>query len=249
LSQDIYRHLTEMCANRAGWESKAALRKVYACYYMAIADSLAPEINLPTLEIGSGLGIIKQFIPHCVTSDIFPNEWLDRVESAYNVEAADASVGNLIMFDVFHHLQYPGTALRECWRILCPGGRLLILDPDMGLLARFIYGLFHHEPLGFKSVIRWFVPDYVNLRDLPYYAAQANAYRIFVRGKAAQLRSDWDLLSIRRFSGFRYLASGGFSGPNLCIWPLGPFLAALDKLGDHFPEICSARLLIALQKK
>jgi hypothetical protein len=47
-------------------------------------------------------------IPECVTTDIFPNPWLDRVENAYALNFADASVGNLILFDVFHHLEFPG---------------------------------------------------------------------------------------------------------------------------------------------
>ena len=60
---------------------------------------------------------------------------------------ADESVANLILFDVWHHLEYPGTALAEFQRVLAKGGRLVIFDPAMGLLGRAVYGLCHHEPL------------------------------------------------------------------------------------------------------
>ena len=70
----------------------------------------------------------------------------------------DGSVANLILFDVWHHLEYPAAALAEFHRVLVPQGRLIIFDPAMGLLGRIVYGLFHHEPLGLKDKIQWRTP-------------------------------------------------------------------------------------------
>jgi SAM-dependent methyltransferase len=246
---NVSQHLREMLCNRAGWERKPLLRDCYAEYYQEIKSYLLPETFGPTLELGSGLGLVKEYIPHCQTSDIFPNEWLDRVENAYEVNSLDKSFGNLLLFDVFHHLQYPGSAMDEFLRLLPRGGRLLIFDPDMGLLARLIYGIFHHEPLGLRQSITWLAPDAVDKRALPYYAAQGNAHRVFVEENPGHWRSDWELVSLRRFSGLRYLSSGGFSGPNLCPRLLEPALSSLDALGNRLPSIFSARLLIVLQKK
>jgi len=57
------------------------------------------------------MGSIKEVIPDCVTTDLFPNPWLDRQENAYHLGFADGSVSNLILFDVWHHLRYPDQPL------------------------------------------------------------------------------------------------------------------------------------------
>ena len=92
------------------------------------------------------MGRIKDVIPQCVTTDLFPNPWLDRQENCYQLSFADGSVSHLILFDVWHHLRYPGTALREFHRVLAPGGRLILFEPAASWVGRLVYHFFHHEP-------------------------------------------------------------------------------------------------------
>jgi len=40
---------------------------------------------------------------------------------------------------VFHHLEFPGTALAEFARVLRPGGRVVIFEPGLGVLGGFAY--------------------------------------------------------------------------------------------------------------
>jgi ubiquinone/menaquinone biosynthesis C-methylase UbiE len=67
----------------------------------------------------------------------------------------DSSVFNLILLDVFHHLTYPGTALKEFHRVLRVNGRVTILEPAMSLLGKLVYGLFHYQPLGLLKPVSW----------------------------------------------------------------------------------------------
>ena len=98
------------------------LREIYHDFYQRIADArIDPALPGPAVELGSGMGRIKDVIPQCVTTDLFPNAWLDRRENCYQLSFADASVSHLILFDVWHHLRYLGTALREFHRVLVPG--------------------------------------------------------------------------------------------------------------------------------
>jgi SAM-dependent methyltransferase len=96
---------------------------------------LANLDNGEIIELGSGIGNIQEVIPRCVKTDLFPNPWIDRVENEFQLSCADATVSDLILFDVFHHLRYPGTALQEFRRVLKPGDRVPIFDPYMSMFA------------------------------------------------------------------------------------------------------------------
>ena len=112
-SLPIGQHDVEIQANRRAWQSKAQLRAVYRGFHELIASRLDRSVPGLVVELGSGMGSIKEVIPDCVTTDLFPNPWLDRQENAYRLSFAAGSVSNLILFDVWHHLRYPGTALAE----------------------------------------------------------------------------------------------------------------------------------------
>ena len=135
MSLSLEQHNIEILQNRELWEKKALLRKVYSEFYSEITRRVNPACPGVTVELGSGMGNIKQHIPQCITTDIFPNPWLDGVESAYHLSFDHGEVGHLILFDVWHHLRYPGTALKEFARVLTPEGRIILFEPAMGLIG------------------------------------------------------------------------------------------------------------------
>jgi SAM-dependent methyltransferase len=245
---DLEQHNIEIFENRELWEKKPLLRRVYAQFYREIARRLNPDLPGLIVELGSGMGNIKEHCPQCITSDIFPNPWLDRVENAYHLSFGDGELSHLILFDVWHHLRYPGMALQEFSRVLAPGGRIIVFDPAMGLIGRFVFGHFHHEPLGLEEKIEWNAPDGFSGREPEYYAAQGNASRVF--GSAAfneQLRM-WRIAEVKYFSGLAYVASGGFRGPQLYPERLWPFLNLIDSALSRIPKIAS-RMLVVLERK
>jgi SAM-dependent methyltransferase len=246
----IQQHNIEIHENRKAWESKPVLREVYADLYKLIAAQLAPaQGDTRNLELGSGMGNVKAFVPDCITSDIFTNPWLDRTENAYALSFADESLANLILFDVWHHLQYPANALAEAARVLRSGGRLLVMDPAMSLAGRFVYGLFHHEPLAFGVS---FDPRPVPLPDvhgLPYFAAQSSATRLLVRREMPEMLQGWRMVSVTPVTSFAYLASGGFRGRQLYPDGFLPAMRLVDRVLGVFPSLFAARFLIVLEKK
>jgi hypothetical protein len=240
-------HLIELRSNREAWLRRRLLRVVYARFYELIRENLAP-ISGPVVELGSGIGAIKEFIPECVTTDIFYNPWLDRRENAYCLNFANESVANLILLDVFHHLKYPGTALKEFQRILCDKGRVIILEPAMGFLGKFVYGLFHHEPLGLRQPITWFAADGFDPESADYFAAQGNASRVFLGNEFKEELRSWNLIKLKQLSDIAYIASGGFSKPQLYPLELLPLIRRLEKVLTPFPRLSSTRLLVVLEK-
>lgn len=247
--ENIERHAQEIALNRRYWDTKPLLRSCYHSFYRALKSGCNQNTGLPTLELGSGIGAIKEVIPECITSDIFDHSWLDRRESAYSAGFPDASLGNVILFDVFHHLEFPGTALAEMARVVTPGGRLLIFEPDMSLLGRVVYGIFHPEPLGFGKVITWSAPDRNRAESGGYYAAQGNATRIFRHKEFDAWETNWKMLEMQRIVSLRYFGSGGFAGPQLLPSIFEIPLKALEKALTLIPSLFSARLLLILERK
>jgi hypothetical protein len=247
-SMSIEQHLIEMRSNQAAWRKRPLLRSVYGHFYELIRQALNP-IPGPIVELGSGIGAVKESIPACITTDIFPNPWLDQQENAYALTFADSSVANLILLDVFHHLIYPGTALQEFHRVLCVHGRVVILEPAMSLLGKLIYGLFHHEPLGLRKPISWFAPDGFDSKETGYYAAQANASKVFLGKQFEGALSSWEIAILQSFPDIAYVASGGFSKPQFYPSSLLPVIRTFEKVLALWPNLFATRLLIVLEKK
>lgn len=248
MDSTLEQHKREIDENREHWRRKPLLRRVYAQFYRDIAAQIEPDQAGLIVELGSGMGNVKEHIPNCITTDVFPNPWLDRVENAYGLTFADQSISHLILFDVWHHLRYPGAALSEFSRVLVPRGRIVIFDHAMGFLGKYVVGAFHHEPLGLNNHIEWVPPADFRPAEAGYYAAQGNASRIFSGEKFKPLLNQWEIKEIKYYSALAYLGTGGFRGPQLYPEPFFPFFNSLDAVLSKFPSL-SSRMLVVLDKK
>jgi SAM-dependent methyltransferase len=248
MESSFEQHQREIEENREHWRRKPLLQRIYAQFYTDIAarcDSEKPGI---IVELGSGMGNVKEHIPGCITTDAFPNPWLDRVENAYALTFADLTVSNLILFDVWHHLRYPGEALREFARVLVKGGKVLIFDHAMGVLGRYVVGAVHHEPLGLEHEIEWRAGADFRPESAGYYAAQGNASRIFTEGKFREHLGGWSIDEIKYYSGVGYIGSGGFRGPQVYPTSWLPLFNSIDSFLSGFPALAS-RMLVVLSKE
>lgn len=242
------KHNIEIQKNLKYWESKPILKKIYQKFYKLIFNHLQNNIQGKVVEIGSGLGNLKMVVPDCISTDIFFNPWIDQVENAYKMSFSDNSVSNLILFDVWYHLEFPGNALREFNRVLVPEGRVIIFDPAMSILGFIVYGFFHNEPIGFFKKIKWWAPKDFSFKDEFYYAAQGNATRIFHSKRFSDFLLDWKIIKIKRISSISYVASGGYSGRQLypdCFYSL---MKSIDKLCNYIPQLFATRLLVVIEK-
>jgi SAM-dependent methyltransferase len=247
-SLPVGQHDVEIQANRKAWEHKALLRSVYRKFHELIASRIDRSVVGTIVELGSGMGSIKEVIPDCVTTDLFANPWLDRQENAYRLSFGDGKVSNLILFDVWHHLRYPGTALAEFRRVLAPGGRVIIFDPAISVTGRFIYGLFHHEPVGMGVALTWEAPKGFKPDDADYFAAQGSATRIFWQRQFPEKLGQWDLQEVTPLPSFEYFATGGFSGPQLGGSAAFRVWRGLDSVLARWPNLFAARLLVVLKR-
>ena len=65
------------------------------------------------VELGSGPGFAREFIPGLELTDLVRAPWHDREGSAEALPFDDGSVGALVLFDVLHHLPSPRRVLRR----------------------------------------------------------------------------------------------------------------------------------------
>lgn len=242
-------HNREIHRNRDLWQHKPLLQKVYREFHERIRRQLAPVADASIVELGSGIGSIKQTIPNCITTDIFENPWLDRCENAYRLSFPSGSVGTLILFDVWHHLEFPGSALQEFARVLAPKGRIILFEPAMSGFGQLVYSLFHPEPIHLRRTLAWEAPANFQPEGAPYFAAQSQAHRTFVWEQITDWKRQWQVVHTEMITSFRYWLSGGFNGPGLCPPVTEPLWEWIDRRLSAFPQVFAARLLVVLEKK
>lgn len=243
-------HLKEILLNSEHWEKKKLLQKVYYEFYELIKSKVDFSVEGNVVELGSGIGKIKDVMPNCITTDIFDNLWVDRVENAYKLTFDDNSVSNLILFDVFHHLEFLGNAFDEFHRVLNDNGRIIIFDPCMSALGLVSYGLLHHEPISISKEILIYANNEKEVENRGYYAAQGNAYRIFQKQKKyGELLSKWEVINYKKYSAISYLLSGGYSKPQLYPNSMYGFMKVIDSVCNLLPILYATRLLAVLKKR
>jgi len=244
MTAPLTQHQAEIERNLRAWNNKPLLQTIYADFYQRILALINPAIPGRIVEIGSGIGNLKACLPSAITTDLFPNPWLDLACDGYDLPFRPASLSHLVLFDVFHHLRAPNAFLREARRVLGPAGRLILFEPYISWTSYPIYGLLHHEPVAWKQPIN-------RADSLPpprdYYAAQGNATRLFFRHEIPGWPEGWKPFHSEAFSCFHYLFSGGYSKP--AFYPAS-WLRPLQRIETHLsrcPRVFGGRCLVGLR--
>jgi len=238
----VTQHQAEIEQNLRWWQAKPLLQEIYGGFYRRILSLIDPAIPGKIVELGSGIGNLKTYLPHALTTDLFPNPWLDLVCDAYELPFPNKSLSHLVLFDVFHHLRAPAAFIREAGRALAPSGRVILFEPHISWTSQLAYGLLHHEPVAWREQIN--LNDTAPLRD--YYAAQGNATRLFFRKEIRGWPPGWNIFHAEAFSCFHYLLSGGYSKPALYPARCLNALRRIDVTLSRWPRVFGGRCLIGL---
>jgi SAM-dependent methyltransferase len=194
------------------WDRKPVLRVIYEDFYDRLAAECRPGL---TIELGGGIGNLKQRLGNVITSDVQFAPWLDCVVDAQRLPFAGEVAANVVMVDVLHHLEFPAVFFRGVARVLRPGGRVLMVEPAITWGSTLFYRLFHHEPVRTSvEVLIEGTPD--PSRD-PYDSNQAVPTLLATRDRERFHRqfSDLRIVRVDWFALAAYPLSGGFQRWNL----------------------------------
>lgn len=191
-------------------QNKYFLKKIYEDVYSYFKCNMSEGSH--SLELGSGGGFIKDFIPNVTTSDVIELPFIDKVVYAESLPYEVGQLSNLFMFNVLHHVQDSEAFLFEAIRVLKPGGRIIMAEPANTIFSRFIYSYFHHEPCEPEQE-QWRLESGGRL-------SMANAmlpWIIFKRDedKFKKLFPQLEIIKYQNFMPFKYIISGGLSSPQL----------------------------------
>jgi SAM-dependent methyltransferase len=224
------------------WDRKPVLRVVY--------DRLASECRPGlTIEIGGGIGNLKQRLDAVITTDIQFAPWLDCVADAQCLPFAAGSAVNIVMVDVLHHLEFPAVFFREAARLLRPGGRVLMVEPAITWGSTLFYRLFHHEPVRTSAdALAEGSPN--PLRD-PYDSNQAIPTILATRDRDRfhdQFR-DLHIMRVDWFGLAAYPLSGGFQPWTLVSARLARRMLRIERaIEPVLGRFAAFRMMIIIEK-
>jgi SAM-dependent methyltransferase len=232
---------------RAVWEKKPVLRVVYNDLFERIATRCMPGT---TLEIGGGSGNLKEKLGDVIASDIQFGPWLDLVADAQRLPFADGALGNIVMLDVLHHIEFPVVFFREAERVLRRGGRVVMLEPAITWGSTLFYRFIHEEPVVMSAdPLAVGEPDpqrdpYASNQALPTLIATRHRDRFHAAFPGLRIAEvDW-------FSLLVYPLSGGFKTWSLLTAAMAAAGLRLERaverlLGRH----AGFRMLLVIEKR
>jgi len=121
-------------------------------------DRLTEAISLPIrgrlLDAGGGTGRVAAKLAPCAGSVVVADASLEMLRQARRKPALltvasraerlpfpDRCYERIVLVDAYHHLESQTDALADLWRVLAPGGRLVIEEPDIRFRAVWLIAL------------------------------------------------------------------------------------------------------------
>jgi SAM-dependent methyltransferase len=231
---------------RKVWDRKPVLRLIYDDFYDRIAATCVSGL---TVEIGGGIGNLKQRLSDVVATDIQFGPWLDCVADAQRLPFATGKAANVVMVDVLHHIEFPSVFFREVERVLRQDGRLIMVEPAITWGSTLFYRLLHHEPV--RTSADPLTEGVANPHRDPYDSNQAIPTLVATRDRERFHRL-FPTLKIGRIDWFSlmvYPLSGGFKTWSLVPRMLAaPMLRAERALEPFLGRFAAFRMMLIIEK-
>ncbi len=240
---------------RRDYEARSTgnLRRLLASRFHWMHDYIAPHHT--GVDVGCGAGFSAYFIQssRLYLTDYAEYDFLDfKNVDALQLPFADASLDYVIATNVVHHLPSPLAFFDEAWRVLRPGGHLLLFEVHASLLFRIILRLMRHE--GFDDRVNVFDRNAICTDPEDLWAGNNYIPRLLFDNHqtflAAQPR--WQILRDQPCECLLFLNSGGVTAKTFFLplpgWALTLVEAVDDLLSRAAPNLFALGRKIALRK-
>ncbi len=182
------------------------IRSLYSAVFNSIKKQIPVNTNV-LIEVGSGNGISREFLPSAILTDVTFHELLDATCDSISLPFRSNSTDVIVIKDALHHIPDVDLFIAEAHRILSVGGRLIVFDPYWGILARFVYRFLHHEKFNTRA-ITWSFSS-----QSPWDSNQALSY-LLLRRDRHKFEKKFSYFKIEEHEvlvGPSFLLSGGVS--------------------------------------
>ncbi len=209
------------------------------------------------IEVGSGAGFSKDFInnKNFKLTDLGNDDHLDfKNIDAQNTGFEDNKFNYVIASNMIHHIPYPIKFFKEIFRILKPGGKLIIFESYCSIFFQIATLIMKHEGFDFTLNV-WDEKNPKSDTENAWHGNIAVPHLIFDDKKTFEknLGHLFNIEYEKLTECLIFLNSGGVTSKTTCI-PMNNFflniLNFIDKLlVKFFPNIfCMGRRLVLIKK-
>lgn len=108
------------------------------------------------LDIGCGAGPYKEFFPNRFTLDIDPEKNPDVVGDIHTIPLEDNSYECILCTEVLEHVRDPKLAVSELYRVLKPGGKIIVSTPFVYPLHQVPHDYWRFTKYGLRNLFQEF---------------------------------------------------------------------------------------------
>lgn len=154
------------------------MRKLIKIFVKICAENL--PTNEPIYEFGSYqvpgqlyFSDLRIFFPNkkYVGADLKKGPGVDIILNLHDINLPAESVGTVLILDTIEHVEFPRKAINEIYRVLKPGG-ILIMSSVMNFgIHNFPFDYWRFTPEAFKSFLKKFnssIIEYVGIKTFPH---------------------------------------------------------------------------------
>jgi SAM-dependent methyltransferase len=99
------------------------------------------------IEVGCGNGLSALYIKssNFTLTDNTNYSWVAVKVDALNMPYSNGSLDFIVSSNMIHHLAHPGIFFKECYRVLKPGGLIIIQEINASFFMRLVIRIMKHE--------------------------------------------------------------------------------------------------------